>query len=518
MNSKYQILSQQELKGILENRTSTDYSVLPKRLTSKEISDEVVMQKSLLRFPGTYIQPLTFDGCIFNTLIDIGKYESAGKINFHDCIFNGMIKVHIENSSFSGICVFNCDLTIYVAKESEISNYNVNGNFVLIGSSSNLILKNINQGQEINGQFIKIKGEFSELILENISGKVLEFSSKLEIKENLIIKNISIIELLIGMISLAKNMEMYNCKIGNLKFKNVTGVIKGLNIFDSTIEKMEFQISALASTSIIGGTINTLRLFNINQENSIINIEKTTVFNLKFERIFNNGLLTLRELNIPKKGLVSFKSSNLGKADFIYCDFSEASLEFENSKITEAFFSETEFPKKVIVNGKTNYGQAQLTFGQLATAFLKQGDNIRALEYNSRELEAHYKKIKLFSSYFFQKINLWLNFISNNFGRNWIRGVIFSFSVGLLFFCSLLVSTNLYRWGFPRFEKELLPAYLKFMNPLRFFELETLFNNTSKEGIIKLNELSYLSDFTGRVFIAYGYYQTIQAFRRFGRK
>ena len=56
------------------------------------------------------------------------------------------------------------------------------------------------------------------------------------------------------------------------------------------------------------------------------------------------------------------------------------------------------------------------------------------------------------------------------------------------------------------------------MNPLRFFELEALFNNTSQEGIIKLNGLSYLSDFGGRIFLAYGYYQTIQAFRRFGRK
>ena len=68
--------------------------------------------------------------------------------------------------------------------------------------------------------------------------------------------------------------------------------------------------------------------------------------NLKFEGIFNNGLITLRELNISKKGLVSFKSSNLGKADFIYCNFAKANLEFEKSKIIEAFFSEIEFHKK----------------------------------------------------------------------------------------------------------------------------------------------------------------------------
>jgi hypothetical protein len=215
---------------------------------------------------------------------------------------------------------------------------------------------------------------------------------------------------------------------------------------------------------------------------------------------------------------ISFKSSNLGKTDFIYCDFSKALLEFENCKITEAFFSETEFPKKVIVNGRRNYGQAQLIFGQLATAFQKQGDNIRALEYGSRELEAHYKTLKWLSPNFFQKLNLWLNDISNNFGRNWIRGGVFSFCVGFLFFCLLLIATDKYSWGLPSFNFDLLPAYLKFMNPLRFFELEQLFKNTPMEEAIKLNGLSYLADFGGRIFVAYGYYQTIQAFRRFGRK
>lgn len=518
MSSYNKAVSKQELLGIIENRVSTDHRVAEKRVYAREFNDEVIMQKGLQHNSGTFIQPLTYDECTFNAAVDIGIYQNAESIEFHNCIFNNSIKVQFQNSEFTGNCVFNNDLVIRLSKETTISNYNVNGNFVVLGGSNKLLLKNINKDQETKDQTIRVNGEFSELMIEDVTGKTFELSSQLDIRGELIMKNIEVNEFIIGMVSLSTEMALKNCKIGNLKFQDVTGIIKGLNIFNPSIKEMEFQIRTLAKTSIIGGAINTLRLFNSNQENSIINIEKTTLTNLKFEGIFNNGLITLRELNISKKGLVSFKSSNLGKADFIYCNFAKANLEFENSKITEAFFSETEFPKKVSVDGNPNYGQAQLAFGQLATAFQKQGDNIRALEYNSRELQAHYGKIKLFSPDCFQKINLWLNFISNNFGRNWIRGVIFSFSVGFLFFCCLLVSTNLYNWGLPGFEKELLPAYLKFMNPLRFFELEALFNNTHKEGIIKLNELSYLSDFAGRIFIAYGYYQTIQAFRRFGRK
>ena len=70
----------------------------------------------------------------------------------------------------------------------------------------------------------------------------------------------------------------------------------------------------------------------------------------------------------------------------------------------------------------------------------------------------------------------------------------------------------------PKLDFQILTAYLKFMNPLRFFELDALFNNTPVENKLRLNTYSYLSDFIGRIFITYGYYQTIQAFRRFGRR
>jgi len=56
------------------------------------------------------------------------------------------------------------------------------------------------------------------------------------------------------------------------------------------------------------------------------------------------------------------------------------------------------------------------------------------------------------------------------------------------------------------------------MNPLRFFDTDALFTKGNNKPYLTLTNLSYLWDFLGRVFVAYGYYQTIQAFRRFGRK
>ena len=51
--------------------------------------------------------------------------------------------------------------------------------------------------------------------------------------------------------------------------------------------------------------------------------------------------------------------------------------------------------------------------------------------------------------------------------------------------------------------------------------LVDVFNITKWDNLeiigVKLKDLSYLLLFIGRIFIGYGYYQTIQAFRKFGK-
>jgi hypothetical protein len=199
---------------------------------------------------------------------------------------------------------------------------------------------------------------------------------------------------------------------------------------------------------------------------------------------------------------------------------SHGKLEFENSKMTEAFLAESDFPKSIILGGQINNYQAQLVFGQLTTVYSKQGDTVRALEYQSRELEAHYNTLEWLENRLpyirFDKINLWLNKWSNNFGRYWMRGVLFTFSSGFLLFLALMISTTEYKLGKASWNGQLLPAFLKFMNPIRFFDLDKLFDNSGE--VISLTPTSYILDFLARVLIAYGFYQTIQAFRRFGRK
>jgi uncharacterized protein YjbI with pentapeptide repeats len=523
MAKSLEIISEQDLDNVIGNRISLNHKAPQKVVNGKIINYPIEMMRRQIIHSNTYLTDLIFTGCTFNDVVKIGTIESAGNVEFINCIFNSKVTIQYQTMSFSEDCIFNSDLHIELSNSHnsgvEISKLNVEGTLELTGRVELLSVTKINlNSQAARKQKLLFRVEVGELEISNVLNTALLFNNSCAFSGIGIIRDVLNSEINFGGIAIDTGIEIFNSNVTNLKISNTRGVSRRFSLFESTIAKMEANIGNLDKLSIIGGSFENLNLVENNNKESIINIEKVSIFNLKFEKLYNNGLITLRELFVPKDGVLVINSSNLGKTDFINCNFSKALLEFQNSKITECFFSETDFPKKVIVNGMENDGQAQLAFGQLSTAFQKQGDTIRALEYSSREVEAHYRKTRWFSKDFFHKLNLFLNWISNNFGRNWIRGVLFSFSIGLLMFCLLLVSTDKFKWGYPSLDFTLLPSYLKFMNPLRFFELEDLFKNSSAEGAIKLNGLSYLADFGGRILIAYGYYQTIQAFRRYGRK
>jgi hypothetical protein len=222
-------------------------------------------------------------------------------------------------------------------------------------------------------------------------------------------------------------------------------------------------------------------------------------------------------------GILEIERCNLGRTNFILCEFSKAKFIFASSKMTEIFIADTDFPRICYYRDKVNHIQAQLAFGQISTAFQRQGDTVRALEYQSREIDAHYETLRFLDDgsmiFSFTKLSLWLNKWSNDFGRNWARGILFSFSFGLVFFCLLVLSSKEYHliFGF-HYDNRIISSYLKFMNPLRFFETENLFKVNSDKAYLTLTPFSYLLDFFSRIIITYGFYQTIQAFRRYGRR
>ena len=109
------------------------------------------------------------------------------------------------------------------------------------------------------------------------------------------------------------------------------------------------------------------------------------------------------------------------------------------------------------------------------------------------------------------KITLWFNKNSNKFDTNWIAGVNFSLLVGILSYLAVLVAMNddieldTSTEGISNFITSLVDVF----NLTKWVNLEII--------DIRLEGFPYLLLFIGRIFIGYGYYQTIQAFRKFGK-
>ena len=220
--------------------------------------------------------------------------------------------------------------------------------------------------------------------------------------------------------SLHDHLEASEVCINNIKVGLIFGIshskIKKFRItnFVEGSNKMELKNECRISDAIVPlGILKNVEIANSDFEELVFTennpvgnalvIEKTTISNkLSFRQVLNEGLISLNQVTIPPSGQLSIKGANLGKTNFLLCAFANATLDFENSRITEIFAAGTTFPQKVHLNHIPDYSQAQLAFGQLQTASQKQGDTIKSLEYQSREVEAHYKSITWFSKDFFK--------------------------------------------------------------------------------------------------------------------
>ncbi len=112
------------------------------------------------------------------------------------------------------------------------------------------------------------------------------------------------------------------------------------------------------------------------------------------------------------------------------------------------------------------------------------------------------------------RLLLCLNKLSNNFGISWLRGVWFTFYISVSFFIVLLAVNTVVISSYPlNFSKgstpasltEIILAFLKFVFTLGFDNSE-----------IQSNGLLYLVFILAKLFIGYGIYQTIAAFRKYG--
>jgi hypothetical protein len=470
---------------------------------------------------------INFVNCIFNALIQVKKGNIKTLDTFNGCTFNAEARFHtLDNLSFKNKNIFNSLVRVSTGEtEVTIHDFEIN-HFLLIAAPNydNLMLKNITttaSGNAINGQ-IELTDSFRLAGGDNVQIGAITCAVGVKIEE-MMFSNSHIGTTNFLMADIGK-IHLLNTHFDQFFINPVNVAGKLLDIRQlCSIDNLVFNIQSYETLNIFDSSMGALELFGTNKASNQVNIYDVSLNSLVFREVRNNGTISLNRVTSKPDGLLKINSSSLGKTDFILCDFSKSAFDFKNSKITDAFLAETKFPKKITVEGTVDHQQGQLAFGQIAVAYQKQGHTALAQEYQAQEMDALYQDIDLFSrkpiKLSFTKISLFLNKWSNDFGRNWARGLAFSFGIAIVFFWLVIITSKEYCFGFPvQFDEKFVESYLKFINPLRFFETENIFRMGDSKPYITLTWGSYILDFFCRVMVAYGFYQTIQAFRRFGRK
>lgn len=535
MPNALQPISEPEFLSFLDGRVAgighrnlKDYTLI------ERLIDFPIIFKELLAYNITNvtIAELMFKNCTFKQPVSIGDILRAGEVKFINCLFEEGVEIETyKNVRLLENCKFMQTLVLSLADSSSpIYNISVEGTLHLTSHATDLTtLRNINENGAGPNANLVLDVRCKTLRIQESAFKQISFVGGSVVSENSYFDRITANNVHIDGLLNEQSLQIVKSNIASLfvdpnsyigdSFSFVDCRVSNAMILPfSAFNKIDIQKSRIALLHINGPIKKDSRMFlqELILEDALI-----------FSDVFNEGLLSLKEVIIPSSGALEIRSSNLGKTDFILCDFQNASLSFENSRLTDIFVAETEFPDKVFSKGAPSPQQAQLAFGQISTAFQKQGDTVRTIEYQAREIREHYRQLKWSSDhkkwykrkFSFTKLSLWLNKWSNDFGRSWQRGFLFSVICGFFFFAFLLLSAKEYDYDlhFP-FDYRIWISFLRFMNPLRFFELETIFTIGSDDPFLKLSGWSYFWDFLGRVFVAYGVYQTIQAFRRYGKK
>ena len=150
---------------------------------------------------------------------------------------------------------------------------------------------------------------------------------------------------------------------------------------------------------------------------------------------------------------------------------------------------------------------------------LKLSNKIDALISHKMEMKEYWRELwdKKSTNNFPERVILFLNQYSNDYGLSWIRGISFTFMAAILFFIPYILwglNEPYYQWGWDGWSAFWEVSGITVKSYVEFLYAAHKFNFMEQ---YQPNGFGYVLDMAGRVFITYGYYQTIQAFRKYGR-
>ena len=251
-----------------------------------------------------------------------------------------------------------------------------------------------------------------------------------------------------------------------------------------------------------------INLNGLNHGNIFIN--DSNMYSLILSEFENKGSITLT--NIKSGGFFTIQEANARTINFTNTDINSfGEIVIANSNIEKVNFKS--YPKKVRsynTNPKVGYGikdksknssNLKDVYNQLKQVAKRKGDIHAVSKYKSLE----HRELLKSKSFGFDSILLFLNLISNKNGKSWAIGVLFTLVAAFLFYW-IYISVL----GLSINRAESWKEYILYISSFPKLSIEKYesFNSTWSISLVV-----WLS----RIFISYGIYQTVAAFRKYGK-
>ena len=392
----------------------------------------------------------------------------------------------------------------------------------------------INTIEEFNAKLSRTIGGPPELL--NVSFEDCDFNISIDINDSINFINFSNCTFnedvsITGMVS--RETYIVNCvfekelDLADSTFKGKARLqknkFKGATLFNNTkfLDLADFWNSTFYKKTIFYKTdFNSTAVF------SAVNFKENVLFTYSLI----DKLLILRG-TYPEKGfdlslaiiagelsVFNFKFDNYNSHIDIY---KEANIESDKAqhKISYQEAYEIVYERTVSINGEIPLENQRETHRILKNQLISQKNVIDAIPYKVKESKAllteSFQMLRRGHTVTRPLSNIFvlsLNAISNWFGSSYIMGALFTILIAALCFNLSLYCTehatdafNLSSIG------EGIKNYLIFINPTHKFDYlgdHVISGAYTKSGF-------YIYDFLGRIFVGYGIYQTIQAFRKY---
>lgn len=337
---------------------------------------------------------------------------------------------------------------------------------------------------------------FNKLVLRNITGYGVKFIN-CQVDELLINGQLSRVEISSGF---TKKLQVLPCSLNVL-------VISGKDN-EITCGSVDASSNYVKTLQIFDSEIGELTLSRSKNESRRLEIENIKVGHLKLLSIRHGNDIKFKKIQPIEKNqsLISIEGSTLTNVHFQDSDFSKFKhLLVKNSSLDGLKSDYIIWFKRIIKEDET---EDFLAYRQLKGAMRNQHDSISETYFRAKEQNAYLNSLKG-SRRFGERIMLFLNKISNNHGVSWTRGLLFTTIISIFCFLLYLFSIN-------------IDNKITFHSPMDYLGYFSQFfiithNFDFMSSVASINGLSYFIDVIGRILIGYGIYQTVQAFRKYGK-